>query len=253
MQCFNDGHLYLKSNQEINKHKQIKIQIHDWYYQSFQDKVYLKIPTFIQSKETDHYIKEYAQLLMHNRNKNIIFDIRGNSGGNSAYISELLSALFGENYYLWKIHQYYTNTYEIFRASKLNIDFVTNFYIKHNITQDLSKLHDCFAKKEKMCKLESPLKKTKYSPSKFNKKIYILIDKKVFSASLNFIDELMFITTPYLVGEETNKDSVYMDINEYKIENMILYFPMKVWRNRLRGSNSYKPNIKIKIDDLMNL
>ncbi|WP_395477267.1 S41 family peptidase [Rickettsia endosymbiont of Pantilius tunicatus] len=63
------------------------------------------------------------------RKKNIIvFDLRGNQGGNSDYGSKLIDQLFEKNYATQQRNLAYKNAYVDWRVSLNNLNHVKNLY-----------------------------------------------------------------------------------------------------------------------------
>ncbi len=78
-------------------------------------------------------------------------------------------------------------------------------------------------------------------------KIVVIIDAFCMSATLDFIDTLKSIDQNIiLLGESTDADSVYMEIRIADLPSGKgqFQFPIKMYRNRLRGHNvPYVPDM----------
>lgn len=81
-------------------------------------------------------------------------------------------------------------------------------------------------------------------------KVIIIIESVNVSAALDFIDELKMMTKNVtLIGQKTKADRLYMEVRSITLPNEVgkLNFPIKVYRNRMRGDNEpYSPNIEFK-------
>ena len=66
----------------------------------FSDEIaWVTVPTFdLHIEQKKDFNKLIKQLLVFQIKKYIIFDLRGNKGGNSAYGSQIIKALFGNEY-----------------------------------------------------------------------------------------------------------------------------------------------------------
>src|SRR5690606_5646629 len=82
----------------------------------------------------------------------------------------------------------------------------------------------------------------------YKKSLYFLTDSGCGSACLDFADLMIKMPNTIHIGEETSADTVYMEgnvINPLSSNLSHLYYPMKVWRNRVRGNReSYIPKFK---------
>ena len=78
-------------------------------------------------------------------------------------------------------------------------------------------------------------------------KIIVIIDKGCGNACLTFIDQLKAMKHDVILfGQTTGADSVYMEVQKTDLPSKkgIFYFPMRVYKNRLRGNNiPYYPDI----------
>ena len=249
IKCFNDNHLYLR-NPHKNNEDTDWIKSLEWKYNISEKTVYLKIPTFTTSKITESKIENYRKILDKNPQKDIIFDIRGNGGGNNMYFQILLKKLFGKKYYNSIMNEYYAKTYIEVRSSQGNVEYWNDFYRKNKIKSGycLKKINQCLKNGIDMCKISTKIEKSaEKTKSKFKNKIFVIIDGNNFSASLDFIDELKLLAPnqTILVGKKTGQDSLYMNVREVEICNgKILGIPTQVWRNRLRGDGGYTPDIE---------
>lgn len=80
--------------------------------------------------------------------------------------------------------------------------------------------------------------------------VALLTDSGCVSACLDFADVVLQVPGAIHVGESTGADSVYMVGSVARMPSgNALRVPVKVWRNRLRGNNQpYVPTVKIDLD-----
>lgn len=82
-------------------------------------------------------------------------------------------------------------------------------------------------------------------------KIALITDSGCASACLDFADTVLQVPGAIHLGKTTGADSVYLDIGRSTLPSgNVLIMPMKVWRNRARGNNQpHIPNIPLNMDD----
>jgi predicted mannosyl-3-phosphoglycerate phosphatase (HAD superfamily) len=89
---------------------------------------------------------------------------------------------------------------------------------------------------------------------KLGLKVIIITESVNVSAALDFIDELKIMTkNVILIGQKTKADRLYMEVRSVNLpsETGQFIFPIKVYRNRMRGDN--KPYIhNIEFADIHN-
>ncbi len=255
IKCFDDGHLFLRRNNKQVNNCVSCAKNSEFEHKIDNDVVYLKIPTFQMSKETSTEIDKLVDIVNQNPNKEIVIDIRNNGGGANDVYQKILKTIFGLDYYNEKMKKYYTNSYIDFRSTLSNVKHLeTRFGYNKNGFYGKT-LDKCLEDKKDMCtvKTGNGIKVSKkLIKNKFNKNMYVLINNRNGSASLNFLDELMILykDKTILVGEETGSDTLYMNLHTEAINDVVLGFPMQVMRNRLRGEGGYVPNIRIKNDKI---
>jgi hypothetical protein len=231
-----------------------------WVSEFEKNAVWIRLPSFQPKNRTElteiyHIINILPEL---RRKEIIVFDVRGNRGGNSQWGLNILNQLYGEEYVNYKI---YSNndparkqSYVEWRVSKGNIDYLANelVSIKNNFGEDslaycltnnvVSGMKDAFEKEEPLYRetkifLKNPGSIIPISLCK--SKIFLLTDSRCASACLTFADLLFELGGVIHIGQSTNADSVYMDTRSVLLPSGIskLIFPMKVYRNRKRGNN----------------
>ena len=189
----NDGHLFLrkKGNNCISCAK-----ISEFDHKIDNDFVYIKITTFQMSKETSTEIDKFVDIINQNPNKEIVIDIRNNGGGANDAYQKILKTIFGLDYYNEKMKKYYTNSYIDFRSTASNVKYL-EIRFGYNKNGFYGKtLEKCLKNKQDMCSIklgENIRISKKLIKNKFKNSIFILINNRNGSASLNFLDELMIL------------------------------------------------------------
>lgn len=85
---------------------------------------------------------------------------------------------------------------------------------------------------------------------KFRGRIALITDSSCFSACLDFADLVRGVPGSVHLGETTSADAVYIDIGEFPLPSgNLLGMSLKVWRNRARGNNEpLIPDVPLNID-----
>lgn len=269
--CHLRVHYYDPSSAEIKNNNKNR-EKYLWTFEEIKKNIYLiTLPTFDQSilnlNSRDKVLAEIIKTVHISPDALYIFDVRNNGGGNSILAETVLEALYGKNKVQHCTALIDKDVFVEWRASKQNIENIENFYkkgIENNYLDGATKkLLDelIVSMKETHNKglvfhKASPGHNTTFPTSSldnsgqknaFTKKIIVIINGGVASATLNFLD---LITTlepnTILMGQETGSDSLYMDVSRIELpsEKGALIYPMKVYRARKRGNNeTYKPHI----------
>ncbi len=272
IKSFDDSHLQISWTSSI-KSKILKKDLPKVTPSIFSQNdqyLWIKIPSFQFDEkdliEFDHFLESFSQLV--ENKKLLIFDLRGNGGGNSLNGRRILSALFGTNYVEGKIGSAKTKMYVDWRASQGNFNYLKELYsnlkelysttgIEEDFLKFINGMEQSLQRGEHYYRQFNDYPIKKGSPetlsSNCNIKIVVIIDSKVFSAALDFIDDLKIAhSNVILIGQTTGKDRLYMDVRSVALPSGRGYFifPMKVYRNRLRKDNEpYVPDIKLPTSD----
>lgn len=269
---FQDAHLWVKYDstkvtQVANKKTPSTFSIH-----KLLDNVsWIKIPTFDPSKNQIASLQEIINALPQLREETIIFDLRGNGGGNSYWGIELLKALCGESYLDHCFTQKNQNVYVEWRASPGNLEHVRGFVptFKEKFGKDHPSVIWAEATYQRMAEAiafgnhyysdqQLPHNSSQsvgiVNPfvNAFKGQAIAIVDRKCGSSCLDFLDYLK-ATQPnvVLVGEPTGADSTYMELRTIQLPSGkgFFGFPIKVYRNRPRGHNiPHLPNINYNED-----
>lgn len=261
---FDDSHLQVNWNDKgsdikNSQNESQKIEIDDIGGMSW-----ITIPTFDLGSNPGKDFLSLIKLMPKLRNKTkIVFDLRGNQGGNSLYGSQIIDSLFGKNYAEQRRYEYEKNTYVDWRSSKDNLSYIQRIYNDYNHPIWLKDIVDGMEESFKNGKFyyrekfanNFNINHHKKLHHSVNAKIFIITDKVNFSAALNFIDELkMMQHDVVLVGAVTKSDRLYMEIRQVNLPSGLgsFIFPIKVYRNRFRDDNQpYKPDVLLEIDDTL--
>jgi len=182
----------------------------------------------------------------------IIFDLRGNKGGNSFYGTRILRNVFGADCCQHSFNRMRKEQYVEWRASKGNITHLQELIEKlkqqpqqHELVVNLSEL---VKKLEKSLQSDQAFYRTESnSNSSTNEsgkrckgpRVALITDSYCASACLDFIDELYAVTPAFQIGLPTNADTMYLECRDVKLPSSLatLHLPIKVFRNRQRRSN----------------
>ncbi|UTC24122.1 S41 family peptidase [Candidatus Comchoanobacter bicostacola] len=234
-----------------------------------KDTVWITLPTFVLSKDQREQFRtliEKAEQLPPQRH--IIFDIRGNGGGNSLLGEEIMQVFFGKKHAVQKLCHERKKGHIAWRASQGNVNHILDAYkgllatfnldslqLK-NLEEIKSGLENSLANGEEYY-IEYP---TQVCEEKLivntsqDTKFTVITDSANGSSALIFIDELKLMTQNIvLLGKETSADTLYTEIRHIPLPSGSgsLVIPIKVRSYRKRLSNeTYVPDIAY--DDIQN-
>jgi hypothetical protein len=85
---------------------------------------------------------------------------------------------------------------------------------------------------------------------RFSGKVVLVTDEHCASACLDFADLVRSVPGAIHMGEATSADTIYMDIGRVGLPSgNHLVVPLKVWRNRLRGNNEVlQPDVALQVN-----
>ena len=227
--------------------------------------VWVPLPRFYNlNKQQENEFKNLIDMMPQLRDKRaIVFDLRGNTGGDSTYGFEICSALFGRDYADYKTSMVYRNIVTEYRASRGNLRHLKKLYAKYNaspnqvlnhtsqfLKQIIENMEESIAHNKPYSKdkiEKTPLSKLRSPTHKVIATIIVVIDRYNVSAALDFIDEIKLMKSVVLVGQTTKADRLYIETRKVEFSSKLgaFYFPMKIHRNRPRGDNvPYMPNFE---------
>ena len=268
---FNDSHLNISAPVKLRKAPADFYQVKKFELKEFMPQVtWVTLPTFDPNNQQQNELnKIIAQLPNYRDHKLLIFDLRGNGGGDSYWGTKILGALFGDDYAHEKISAMDQNVYVDWRVSTENLAYLSDLINRlkkqyGNKSEGAilrQKLYDgMFAAQQEGIPLYSERDEANTRSSENNQnlchaKIIAIIDRQCGSACLRFIDELKSLNHPVkLWGQRTGADSLYMQARTVALPSKLghLSFPMKVYRNRKRGDNEpYRPDVEF-VGDIKN-
>lgn len=260
VQAFNDRHMYITWNAQA----QTQLQPMPCSVKVINDVPWITIPTFFSTKETQQAFNDLIKQLpaMHAK-RSIVFDVRGNGGGDSSWGTRIIEALFSQLLAQPRITALHQQEQVEWRVSEDNAAHVALLLeqiqnqssgrspviqllkrLFHDMQQALATGQDFVTEPtlqqcdDKVC-ADGPFV---VSPTK----ILVLIDKGCGSAALDFLDELKSVCpNMILIGQETSADTDYMEVRSVPLPSGLgnFTFPMKVYRNRQRKSGeTYVPD-----------
>jgi Peptidase family S41 len=184
----------------------------------------------------------------------VVIDVRGNTGGMSAWGESAAASLWGQPI-VQAVRASLPGDVD-WRASKANYDYVDKFVrdaqengipasniaemkeIKRLISQALSTGEDLAHEPSPVKPLGKPLRPT------FPATVYFLTDGVCTSACLDFADVVLRLPNVIHIGRPTDADALYIDTNHVELPSAlgIFQYSMKVFRTRVRGNNQwYEP------------
>ncbi|MBI2353175.1 hypothetical protein HYV11_02985 [Candidatus Dependentiae bacterium] len=263
LEKFNDSHLRIYQdnvtfktiiNNEINHNISVEL---------FSNKdLIVHLPTFMlnekQEKQFKTVIDEISKL---DDLRNIVFDLRYNSGGNSELGTQILKAVFGKDYVEQQLYELYQNQTVWWRASKGNSNYLyelVSYFSKNkelykDVLSRLAEIAKGVSQSLKDNKIFFIEKESNYKKSlqkiscPIRAKIIVVIDKTNVSAALDFITELKALSKHItFIGHKTDADTIYMEVRTILLPSKYgtLQFPIKMYHNRPRKNNqNYSPDI----------
>jgi hypothetical protein len=186
----------------------------------------------------------------------LVFDVRGNGGGDSSYGERVAATIWGDDY----VQSVVPRSEGVdWRVSDENIRALKGFLerTKEQFGADAEVVRTRAAviagmERAKAAGLDYyreavPAGPTTASTNPVRGRVYFLTDYACFSACLDFADLMRSIPGVVHVGEETSADAIYIDNNALRLPsgNGWVGYSMKVHRGRIRGNNeSYVPALR---------
>ncbi|QTD57335.1 S41 family peptidase [Parasphingorhabdus cellanae] len=188
----------------------------------------------------------------------VVFDVRGNDGGNSGWGDQIVAKLWGartarnletskDQTVDWRVSEYNEQALreQAIRSADAGLTDASKFRIR--VADDMRKSRingtDLMLDEARPTGPGLPLQ----TPSPFQGKVYLLTDWYCASACLDFADNMRNLADVVHIGQPTSADSVYID-NVWKdlpSGEMKFSWSLKVYRNRLCANNIwYDPVIR---------
>jgi hypothetical protein len=213
-------------------------------------------PGTAQAADLDRMLGELKELKNVQR---IVFDSRGNAGGDSRIGHQLFEAATGgldadipdldklpQTYAEWRVSPMALANAEghVRRMSALHGADSSHVAAARRFQDDLMQARDAGLQ---WLRVPSGPRLTREDISRHGGKlrrfgsdvrIALVTDSNCASACLNFADVVRMVPGMKHVGQKTAYDSVYIDVGFQDLPSgNALVVPLKVWRNRLRGNN----------------
>jgi hypothetical protein len=191
------------------------------------------------------------------RRSKVVFDVRGNHGGDSYWGEEIASALWGKEW-VDRVTRSFDETAD-WRASPSNLAAVDGFLKREQraglaeSVAYLRRVHDAMTAAirsgRSLARVEDPPKRAPEPPppDPITGRVYLLTDGECASACLDFADVLRRLPGVRHVGLPTSADALCIDNTYTELPSGLagLGYSMKVFRNRVRGNNEwYEPEVR---------
>ena len=202
--------------------------------------------------------------------RQIVFDTRGNGGGDSGVGDRIFNAATGGFEIPDKdVIAQLPHTYAEWRVSDVSIN-TTNYAVEHKTQlygaqDDGVRWLQGFARRLAEARAEgrqwvrqdggyrisaADFARAHGHLRRFDGQVALLTDEHCASACLDFAD--LALRTPGAVhlGQTTSYDSLYLEVGSARLPSgNQLFLPMKVWRNRVRGNNqALVPDLPLAVD-----
>lgn len=174
----------------------------------------------------------------------IVFDLRGNQGGSSIWISQMARVLWGDDWVAWR--QIRSQGAD-WRASQENLDEISSYRTQMADNPTLLAWVNAVAGgltgarasgTALWLQASGDIRPSSAATTAMHARTYVLTDYGCVSACLDAVDLLTALGARH-VGQETSADSLYMNAREQKLTSgrAAVVVPMKVYRGRQRGNN----------------
>ncbi len=219
---------------------------------------WIRLPSFIVHKSDQPLLQEISDRLatLHDAHW-VVFDLRGNDGGDSSVGSHLLEALTGglditdaqaasapEMYALWRVSpataaEFKESLADALRNGGVDAPSIA-FRLEYarRLTAALA-THEAWVRQDGGSAITPSLvAQWGARPRHFAGRIALVTDDACFSACLDFVDEAMLVPGTLRLGHTTAADTRYMEVGMYRIDDdLSVQMPRKVWLGRPRGNN----------------
>lgn len=187
----------------------------------------------------------------------VVFDMRGNGGGNSAWGERVASAFWGERSVAHVADSFdWTVDWRVSPDNIAHLNSVVERTERDGLTeaaQSWAQARDAVVaalkKGQSLARVaEPPKSSTGPAPeSLVTGRVFLLTDGACASACLDFTDVVRRLPNVTHVGLPTSADAVYIDNTEAMLPSglALLSYSLKVYRNRVRANNEwYEPQVR---------
>jgi hypothetical protein len=178
----------------------------------------------------------------------IVFDLRGNRGGSSAWVQQAAEAIWGAGAVASKAPRSEVVDWRVSDANIATLQHYREIFAPQRTTNPmpydlvvrvLFGLEDARRRGASLWRQADDPADTEKSGASYavRAKVFVLTDHRCVSACLNAVDLLTSLGAVH-IGQETSADTNYIEVREETLAdgtNFVL--PMKVYRGRPRGSN----------------
>jgi hypothetical protein len=222
---------------------------------------FIGIPTFNYSEEANtRTIRAFLASLeaksSNLRRATVVFDVRGNQGGDSSWGQEIATVLWGREWVEY-IGDGFDGTVD-WRASPANvkwIEYIVDRQKEAGLVESLAELQRTLDAMKAAAAAGKPLARVEDRPkarprpseNPVKGRVYLLTDGQCASACLDFADLMRRLPGVTHVGLPTSADALYIDNTTADLPSGlgVLGYSLKVYRNRVRGNNEwYEPQIR---------
>jgi hypothetical protein len=229
--------------------------------QKRQDIWFVSIPSFNYFGEgaagINALIKDITEHAAELRSATVVFDVRGNGGGNSAWGEKVASAFWGEAAVAHVVGSFdWTTDWRVSPDNIAHLNGIVERTQRDGLTeaaQSWAQARDsvvaALKKGQSLARVpEPPTTSTQRAPkSLVSGRVFLLTDNECASACLDFTDVVRRLPNVTHIGLPTSADALYIDNTEAMLPSGLawLSYSMKVYRNRLRANNEwYEPKIR---------
>jgi hypothetical protein len=202
-------------------------------------------------------IKDITEHAAELRSATVVFDVRGNGGGNSAWGEKVASAFWGEPAVAHVVGSFdWTVDWRVSPDNIAHLNSIVERSERDGLTeaaQSWAQARDtvvaALKKGQSLARVpEPPTSAARKAPkSLVTGRVFLLTDGECASACLDFTDVVRRLPNVTHIGLPTSADAVYIDNTEALLPSGLawLSYSMKVYRNRVRANNEwYEPKIR---------
>jgi Peptidase family S41 len=222
---------------------------------------FIRLPRFwfksdAETAKLSALISELTSKATELRRSTVVFDVRGNGGGDSLWGRRLAVALWGEPW-VNRVEESFDSTHDV-RVSAANIEKVAAILESAKKNQSeavpywtlvMNALRSAEATGQPLARVSLPpaMPAEPPPPNPISGRVFLLTDAGCGSACLDFADLLLRLPGVTQVGLPTFADAVYIDVNDAALPSGLatLSYGMKVFRHRVRANNQwYEPKYR---------
>ena len=184
----------------------------------------------------------------------IVFDVRTNGGGSSAWGHQLLRALYGKDFVAARLNPLFTKQYVEWRVSPGNLEHVRTFATairasgagpaaEKDLQSFVARFGRALAEGKSLWRDRGDDEETRPAPTRAPAnpanpvagRVFLLTDTRCASACLDFADMVRAMPGAVHVGRTTSADSVYMELRD------VGFLPSGVGQIRFRDEGLPQP------------